>query len=166
METEIRVNNFHLRPWWVEDATWYVESRDDEVFEWTNEDRSLTVEAAEEAIRRVTGDPDLHCFAIADDQTGELLGNIALVVENENVKSAEIMYWLASWGRGRGIATRAVSLLCEWAFDQLKVKRIALKILRGNIRSQRVAERAGFHLQETQPGGPAEEYVWYERSAT
>jgi RimJ/RimL family protein N-acetyltransferase len=45
----------------------------------------------------------------------------------------------------------------------MRLDRITLKTMRGNARSQRVAERAGFHLL---PGQADEdtgvEYIWFE----
>jgi RimJ/RimL family protein N-acetyltransferase len=73
------------------------------------------------------------------------------------------MYWLAPAGRGRGIATKAVRLLCRWAFDSLGLERITLQTRPGNARSQAVARRAGFQrlegAGETQPDDHA---LWFE----
>ena len=62
-----------------------------------------------------------------------------------------MQYWLAPSARGWGIATMAVVLRCRWAFQSLGLDRITLKTLRGNLRSQRVAERAGFRLVVGKP---------------
>lgn len=69
------------------------------------------------------------------------------------------MYWLASWGRGRGVATNAVNLLTTWAFEKLALKRIILKTMIGNEASQRVALRARFQPEPSPPGD--EEWVWF-----
>jgi RimJ/RimL family protein N-acetyltransferase len=121
-----------LRPWQIEDARWYVESRDEEVFRWTTENRTLTVRETEEAIQQIKGRDDVFTFAIVDPETDELLGNIALVLEANNPRSGEVMYWLAGRGRGRGLATQAVKVLCRWAFDPLSAHpaRIILRISR------------------------------------
>jgi RimJ/RimL family protein N-acetyltransferase len=141
-------DNFLLRPWKIEDAAWYVESRDEEVFKWTNEKRDLTIEETEKAIKSLDNSPDAICFAIVDRNNMELLGNIALAFREGNRKVAEIMYWLAPWGRGRGIATDSVKLLCQWAFNSLRLERVTLKTHSENIRSQSVAKRVGFQRQE------------------
>jgi RimJ/RimL family protein N-acetyltransferase len=139
---------FLLRPWKVEDATWYVESRDEEVFKWTKEKKSLTIAQAEEAIRSLDDNPDAIGFAIVDNKNLELVGNIALAFREKNRKIAEVMYWLAPSGRGRGIATNSVKLLCQWAFGFLRLELITLKTHAGNVRSQSVAKRAGFQARE------------------
>ena len=159
----LRADNFLLKPWKIEDARWYVESRDEEVFRWTTEKRDLTIEEAEEGIRQANSSSDTICLAIVDNTSMELLGNIALVFLKNDSKSAEIMYWLAPWGRGRGIATNSVKLLCQWAFDSLGLERVTLKALAGNIRSQLVAKRAGFHRQEVKNGdGVNANCLWFE----
>jgi len=156
-------DNFLLRPWKIEDAIWYVESRDEEVFRWTKEKRDLTVEEVEEGIRQANSNPDAICLAIVDNKSMELLGNIALAFRENNRKSAEIMYWLAPRGRGRGIAASSVKLICQWAFDSLALERVTLKTLAGNIRSQLVAKRAGFQRQEVKNEGEVDaDCLWFE----
>jgi RimJ/RimL family protein N-acetyltransferase len=154
-------DGFLLRPWEVEDAGWYVASRDDEVFRWTRESPDLTVAETEEAIRAGNRDPDALGFAIVDGESGEKLGSICLAFREQSRDCAEVMYWLAPWGRGRGIATSAVKLLSQWAFDTLGVRRVTLKTLAGNARSQRVAQRAGFQPREGDPGG-GKDCLWFE----
>ena len=58
------------------------------------------------------------------------------------------MYWLTASGRGRGIATKAVRLLCDWAFTELGLERLTLKTYKANVSSRRVAERVGFRPSE------------------
>ena len=73
------------------------------------------------------------------------------------------MYWLAPWGRGRGIAVKSVKLLSQWAFDTLELERVILKTLDGNSRSQLVAERAGFQRQDGRGEKKTEaNIVWFE----
>ncbi|KPL03730.1 MAG: hypothetical protein AMJ73_05470 [candidate division Zixibacteria bacterium SM1_73] len=162
-DVTLYADNFLLRPWKIEDSAWYVESRDEEVFKWTNEKRDLTIQQAEEAIKSLDSNPDAVCFAIVDRNNMELLGNIALAFREGNRKVAEIMYWLAPWGRGRGIATDSVKLLCQWAFNSLRLERVTLRAHPENIRSQSVAKRVGFHRQEGRPeNGLDTTSLWFE----
>ena len=75
----LRGDGLLLRPWEVEDASWYVEARDDEVLKWTTERRDLTVVEAEESIRQARHNTEALGFAITDAGTGEKLGSICLV---------------------------------------------------------------------------------------
>jgi RimJ/RimL family protein N-acetyltransferase len=53
-------------------------------------------------------------------------------------------YWLLPEARGQGFATRAVRLICDWAFRDLALPGLRLLTEPGNLASQRVAERSGF----------------------
>jgi RimJ/RimL family protein N-acetyltransferase len=158
----IEGEGFLLRPWKLEDARWYVESRDEEVFRWTEERRDLTIPEAQDSIRRANAGTGAIGFAVVDSKSLELLGNVTLAFREDNRKNAEIMYWLASRGRGRGIATESVKLLCRWAFDTLGLERVMLKTHVGNIRSQAVAERAGFRSRVVEDACGGQASLWYE----
>jgi RimJ/RimL family protein N-acetyltransferase len=56
----------------------------------------------------------------------------------------EIGYWVAPDARGRGVATRAVTLLRDWAHDELGLERMVMQIHPDNAVSCRVAEKLGF----------------------
>jgi RimJ/RimL family protein N-acetyltransferase len=83
-------------------------------------------------------------FAILDATTGEFVGFMALVALDLEGREAEAGYVVASPARGRGIATRALRLLTDWAFEELALERIELRIDTSNPASDRVAERAGY----------------------
>ena len=81
-------------------------------------------------------------FRIADAATDEVIGGINLRFGDDDI--AEISYFLRASARGRGLATRAVRLAARWAFDDLAIERIELRVHPENAPSRRVAERAGF----------------------
>jgi RimJ/RimL family protein N-acetyltransferase len=83
-------------------------------------------------------------FSIVATDGGQLLGSISLMRFAWEHRRGEVGYWLAADARGRGHATRAVRLICEWGFAQLGLERIDLLAATGNRASQTVAERAGF----------------------
>lgn len=56
----------------------------------------------------------------------------------------QLGYWLAAEARGRGYATRAATLLLEWARDVLAVRRLEMEIEPDNRASIGVADRLGF----------------------
>lgn len=142
-----------LRQWKVGDADWYVAARDTEVFRWTTEPPDLTVEATREAIRQNRADPGWVGLAVTDAASEVLLGNIALRPTGERPGEGEVSYWLAPQGRGRGVATEAVRLLVDWAFESGAFRRVILRTLPGNARSQAVALRAGFTLEHASEAG-------------
>ena len=82
-------------------------------------------------------------LAVVEPDADVALGNVNLVRFDDAERSAALGYWLMPAGRGRGLATRAARLLCDWGFDALGLRRIELAILPDNPESQRVAERLG-----------------------
>lgn len=83
-------------------------------------------------------------FAIVDSETGDFLGFMALVNLNLETREAEAGYIVASHARGRGVATRALRLLTDWAFAELPLERIELFIDVENSPSEVVAQRCGY----------------------
>lgn len=83
-------------------------------------------------------------FAIVDDSSGAFLGMAALVRLDRAAREGEIGYIVAPAARGRGVAVRALRLLTDWAFSELALERVELRIDIENEASLRVAERAGF----------------------
>lgn len=81
-------------------------------------------------------------FRIVDAATDRVVGGANLhMLEHQ---TAEVSYFLRASARGRGLATRAVRLVTRWAFDELGIERIELRVHPENDASRRVAERAGF----------------------
>jgi RimJ/RimL family protein N-acetyltransferase len=85
-------------------------------------------------------------FAVVDDHDS-LLGSASLLSIDWERSVGLVAYWLAPASRGKGIATRAVTMLCEWAFDGLRLARLELRVDVRNQASQRLAERVGFERE-------------------
>jgi RimJ/RimL family protein N-acetyltransferase len=84
---------------------------------------------------------------------------------------AEVGYWLSIEGRGRGIARRAVGLLCDWAFGSLRLRRLHLGVDIPNSASHAVARSNCFSptVEEMwrHPTDPSKDAIvlMYERHA-
>lgn len=84
-------------------------------------------------------------FAItAAERPDQLLGMIGLELHSD--APAEVGYWVALEGRGRGLATRALDLISGWGIGELGLERILLVTIVGNVGSERVAAKAGYVL--------------------
>ena len=143
--TELGDGVVRLRPPAAADAAWIVAScRDPVVQRWLPALPSpYEVEHAEwwlERAERVWADGTAAPFVVEDAATGAPLGAIELRVG----PPADVGYWLAPVGRGRGVMTRALLLVAGYAFRERGVVRLELYTLLDNVASQRVAERAGF----------------------
>jgi len=82
-------------------------------------------------------------FAICESDDA-CVGHVWANVPPDEPSAAAIGYWLLPAARGRGLATRAVRLLCEWLVEERGITTLRLFTDPGNAASQRVAERSGF----------------------
>ena len=73
-------------------------------------------------------------------------------------KQAEIGYWIHSDYKNKGIITRVVKKLCEYAFQNLELNRVTIVADVENLSSNRVAVKNGFTFVGTQK----EERVMYD----
>ena len=132
-----------VRDWTEEDLETLVElSRDPETVRWTRVPEDNSAERAREFVEGQDEPPTL----IADAQTGEIVGSGGLVGDLGDGR-AEIGYWVAPAHRGKGIATRAVRLVADWALGEGGFARVELHIHPENPASARVAEHAGFRFE-------------------
>ena len=82
-------------------------------------------------------------FAI--DYQEEFCGIIGLIIQEDvYAKTAEIGYWLGEPFWGKGIMTKAVELMTEYGFGNLKLVRIYTGIFEYNITSMKVLEKNGY----------------------
>jgi RimJ/RimL family protein N-acetyltransferase len=130
-----------LRAWDLADAAAIVEciDGDDELAAWL--DRVPQPYSLEDA-QFYIGSEGEEKFAIADTASGRLLGSIGLRWDHDDAV-AEVGYWIRREARGRGLMTRAVTLIARYAFEQ-GAARVFLRADPANVASCRVAEKAGF----------------------
>ncbi len=95
----------------------------------------------------VQGDPTGAAFAIVDAASGEPVGMCG-IDDWSSTDVAQFGYRLAAGARGRGLATRAVTLMTGWLFE-VGAARVFLTIQSENAASAAVARRAGFSYEGT-----------------
>ena len=86
-------------------------------------------------------------FVACDAADGAFLAFASVVRLDLDARQGELGYAVAPAARGRGVATRCVRLLTQWAFDELGVVRLVLDIDSANRASEQVARRAGYQLE-------------------
>ena len=118
--------------------------RDPDVVRWFGP-RGTALDVFEQKLREWR-EGTIVPLAVLED--GSFAGHIFLELLPEQ-DAALISYWLLPDARGRGLATRAVRMLTQWAFDVLGTARIELWLERGNDASRRVADRSGFTYEGT-----------------
>lgn len=133
-----------LRPPAADDADWVVEScRDPEIQRWLPAMPSPYERSDAEwwlgMCERVRAEGTAVPFVITDARSGARFG----VIDLRLGPPADVGYWAAPGGRGRGVVTRALRLVAAHGFER-GLERIELFTLPENVRSQAVALRAGF----------------------
>lgn len=79
----------------------------------------------------------------------KLIGCSGLHVQNWDVPSFEIGYWVRTGYEGQGYIIEAVNRITEFGFMEMKANRIFIRCDVANFRSQSVAKRAGFLYEGT-----------------
>jgi RimJ/RimL family protein N-acetyltransferase len=80
-------------------------------------------------------------YAIVDALDDRVLGQVGMAVDDHS--RAEAFYWVTPRARQRGVASSALGLLADWAFEN-GVERLYLLVHPENEASSRVAARLGF----------------------
>ena len=145
----------------LEDAEAHWRGEDEEMRRRFDTMRPATLDETRAAIGRwidgrATGAP-MFAYALRT-LSGRLAGGCELRMRSTD--SANISYWLFPAFRGRGYAGRAVALLCDAAARVAGLRRLEARIAPDNVRSRRVAEKAGFI-----GAGWVEEKAWTDVSS-
>jgi ribosomal-protein-serine acetyltransferase len=116
---------------------------------WLDEvDRIHSQEDAREFIRQ-----GLQAFASGAGLSlgiwveGDLAGVVGLGDVQAPNRSAMIGYWLGAGYVGRGLATDAVRVLLDYAFDELGLNRVEITCPSENAPSRAIPERLGFQQE-------------------
>jgi [ribosomal protein S5]-alanine N-acetyltransferase len=141
-----------LRPWCERDVEALIAAyRDVDIKRW----HARTVDTPGEA-RALIGawtrcwtDESAARWAVANQSTDEVVGQVALRSIDRQEGEAELSYWVLPQARRTGVATAAVLELARWAFEELGLHRLELHHSVSNASSCRVAASAGFGLEGT-----------------
>ena len=146
---QLDIGEWQVRSWRPEDEGAIVKYANNRKV-WINlRDRfphPYTAKDARDWIQSATQqNPETH-FAIASAQ--EAIGGIGFrLQEDVHRRSAEIGYWLGEPFWGKGIATRALCALTEYAFTHFDLVRIYATVFEWNPASARVLEKAGYQYE-------------------
>ena len=95
--------------------------------------------------------------AIALKETGTLVGDCALKIDEHDERQAEIGYTLARAYQGKGIATEAVSCVLDYVFRRLELHRVVAITDCENTASVALLERLGMRRE-----GHFIQNVWFK----
>jgi RimJ/RimL family protein N-acetyltransferase len=95
------------------------------------------------------GESPLLNFAVEVDS--HAVGGISLMHNDDVFRlSAEVGYWLGEPYWGRGLATKALKLITDYAFSQFGLIRLEAGVFSTNPASGRVLEKAGYVFESRQ----------------
>jgi RimJ/RimL family protein N-acetyltransferase/ADP-ribose pyrophosphatase YjhB (NUDIX family) len=150
-----------LRPWRDEDVEDAVAGHDEQIAHWFGwPPDAVTPARQRQAIAdwraAYAGGRSVVCFAV--EEGGVLAGSVD--VRRRDTGVGELSWALFRGRRGRGIATRAVRLLADYALSEtgqggLGYSRVEAKVEPGNEPSLRVATRSGLRregVRRVEPG--------------
>ncbi|MBW6432810.1 GNAT family N-acetyltransferase [Actinoplanes hulinensis] len=158
-----------LREWSPDDLDDLVALLDEpDIARWTLMPSPFDVESGLAYLRRArqgrVGGSRIQ-LAITTDG-GPPLGEVLLFNVRSEPHEAELGYLVGRPYRRRGLASAALSLLTGYAFDTLGLRRLLLRIDRGNTASTSVARRCGYRpaaepaIQQAGPYGPTVLDTW------
>lgn len=105
-----------------------------------------TYKDAEDWLRIANLNYPAHNFAIEVD--GQAAGGIEISFKDDIYKkNAEINYWLGEQYWGRGIVSRAVSIMSDYTFEHFDILKIYASVFEGNERSERLLKKVGFEYE-------------------
>ncbi len=82
------------------------------------------------------------------EYNGELVGVIGVILQKDVYRlSGEMGYWIGEPYWGKGIATEAVRLITEYAFNELNLNRVFAGVFEFNQGSIKVLQKNGFQRE-------------------
>ncbi|TKF99877.1 GNAT family N-acetyltransferase [Vibrio sp. F13] len=111
----------------------------------TKEQLELNIQDATNNFANFTGE---FWFNIIEKQTGAFIGAIGFMIRDGTVPYFEIGYWLQTSKTDLGYVSEAVRIIEEYAFTQKGAKRVEIRMAGSNLKSQAVAKRCGYQLED------------------
>ena len=139
-----------LEPWHAEQLAGLFRAHGPDFYDWLPWEGFEDVEGARgflESFAKGRGEGTRRLYGIWVDD--ELVGGTLFPSINARSRTAEAGVFLAASARGRGIVTRAVAAMLDWAFVERGLHRVEWRCAPGNHASRRVAERLGFTHEGT-----------------
>ena len=85
----------------------------------------------------------------------QIVGSAGFTRLNMRHRKGELGYWLSKHLQGRGLISQACLKLLEYAFSELDLNRVEIRVLADNEKSKGIPRRLGF-----QPEGILRQSIW------
>ena len=114
--------------------------------------RSITPElinAFESIILPAVGNPSKNylfhtLWTVLDKEKKAMVGDLCFKGIDTSIGEVELIYGMYPQFRHQGYMTEAVSLLCQWAFEQGGINTVVAETQNANIASQKILIKNGF----------------------
>lgn len=143
-----------LRPWQPADAPGLFAAATESVesvgrwLPWCHPDYTLADSTAWVALASEGwGRGELFAFALAHQDTGDIVGGMGLNQLNREHRSANLGYWIRRSRQGQGLAPDAVPAVARFGFEMLGLVRVEIVCATANAASRRCAEKAGARFE-------------------
>ena len=143
----------------VGDADDWSDAQDDECARWFGWPCRPGVERCRAHLERVANNAEPDSFTWAIRVPAGFAGGADLKLHDNRWN---VSYFVHPAHRGRGIATRALRLVCGWAFDGLDLDVVSTRVRAGNAASLRVLAKVGFRPTGKETGDDGHVEVLHE----
>ncbi len=94
---------------------------------------------------------------------GHLAGAVSMFFQQKDGSVVEFGYWLSEDQQGKGVVTRSVRALMDYAAENFRVNRFVIGCAQENPLSRGVPERLGYRIYTTTPKGEVVAEFVYDR---
>ena len=141
----LQSGDIRIRPFHDADAPGFAAgTRDPEVMAHSGLATAHTERTALAVFAQFSESEEFVQRAVADAETDAMLGTVILFNVARHERRCEVGFWLLPAGRGRGAATEAVRLACDWAMREWGIERFDAHSDIDNPAAHVVLERNGF----------------------
>jgi len=96
---------------------------------------------------RMTGKKEQYYFVVTLQSTSRIIGSIILKNIDWSIPKGEFAYFIDGAYEGKGITSKAIRWLTSYAFSELGMQKLYIKINPENRGSKKVALNNGFELE-------------------
>ncbi|TBR39327.1 MULTISPECIES: GNAT family N-acetyltransferase [Dyella] len=86
---------------------------------------------------------EVFAFALADQDSGEIVGGMGLNQLHREHRNANLGYWIRRSRQGEGLAPAAVPIVARFGIERLNLVRVEIVCAIDNVASRRCAKKAG-----------------------
>lgn len=130
----------------AEEVFWLVKANYEHLYQWSSWlDANYSLERAKDFADLCAKQfEEKTSIPLCIKLNGKIVGGTGFNSFNWEYKTCEIGYWLAKKHNGKGIVTKSVRRLLDYAFNELRLNRAVLKCVPTNEKSRKIPESLGF----------------------